>query len=275
MNEKPHYQTHRAWQQFVSIMRGTAIAIGWIVILLCFGLASTSAQTPSSQDANSNSKETADKIYHVGGGVTPPRVTHSPDPELSEEARKKGYGGTCVLILVVDTKGLPQDIKVTRAAGMGLDEKAIEAVRKWKFKPAMKDGVPVAVKINIEINFNLGDDTANNYQMLFEKADAGDATAQFKLSQAFHSGNGLPKDESRGFAYLEKAAKQGLPQAQFAMGEYFSSHNDDLVTAYVWYALAQRNRYQHSDKKMKDLAKKMTPEQLAEARQRVESNNPF
>ncbi len=275
MNVKPHYQTHRDWQQFVSILRGATFAIGWIVILLCFGLALTSAQTQPSQEAESSKTATENEVFRVGGGVSPPTIVHAPDPEYSKQARNARLQGTCVLWLVVDAKGMPRDIMIKRSLGMGLDEEAIEAVRLWRFKPAMKDGVPVAVRIAIEVAFHLGDDPANNFQMLFEKADAGDATAQFKLSQALHSGNGLPKDESRGFAYLEKAAKQGLPQAQFAMGEYFSSHNDDLVTAYVWYALAQRNRYKLSDKKMKELAKKMTPEQLTEARRRVDSNNPI
>ncbi len=74
----------------------------------------------------------------------------------------------------------------------------------------------------------------------------------------------------RGFSYLEKAAKQNLPPAQFAMGEYFSSRKNDLVTAYVWYSLARKSRYKDSDEKLRELAAKMTPEQLGEARQRVD-----
>jgi TonB family protein len=233
------------------------------------------AQTQPSQGTNLGKEGPGDGTFRVGGGVSAPRVTYAPDPEYSEKARKAGYRGTCVLWLVVDAKGLPRDIRVTRAVGMGLDEKAIEAVRTWRFKPAMKNGVPVAVQINVEVNFRLYGGPANEVQKLFEKADAGDAKAQFELSQAFLSGRDLPKDESRGFTYLEKAAKQGLPKAQFAMGEYLLSHGNDLVTAYMWYALAQQNRYKHSDKKMKELAKKMTPEQLVEARQRVESGKPF
>jgi len=221
--------------------------------------------------ANSKTEETADKIYVAGHGVTPPRAIYSPDPEFSEEARHAGHRGTCVLWLIVDNKGTPRDIMVKRSLGMGLDEKAVETVRQWKFKPAMKDGVPVAVQVSIEISFRLYDGLDDT----FVKADAGDANAQFVLSQAFFSDRRLQKDESRGFAYLEKAAKQGLPEAQFAMGDYLSSHGNDLVTAYVWYALAHRNRYQHSDKRMKELAKKMTPDQLTEARRRVDSKNPI
>ncbi len=93
--------------------------------------------------------------FRVGGGVSAPRALDTPDPEYSEEARKAKYQGTCVLWLIVGPDGKPRDIKVARALGMGLDQKAIEAVRNWKFEPAMKDGKPVAVQINVEVNFRL------------------------------------------------------------------------------------------------------------------------
>jgi TonB family protein len=253
-------------------MRSKAPAFGWIALLLFSGLAQICAQTQSSPGADSSEKGTGDRIYRVGGGVSPPRAISSPDPEYSERARKEGYGGTCVLVLIVDPKGLPRDIRVTRALGLGLDEKAIEAVRSWTFHPAMKDGIPVAVRINVEVSFHL--DNEDKLKKLFDKADAGDAKAQFEVSQVFLSGHDL-FDESRGLPYLEKAAKQGLPKAQFAMGEYVSSRKNDLVTAYVWYALAQRHHYKNSDRRMNELAEKMTPEQLVEARRGAESNNPF
>jgi protein TonB len=76
--------------------------------------------------------------------------------EYSKEARKAHYQGVCLLRLVVDAQGNPQNPRVIRALGMGLDEKAIEAVRRYKFKPAMKDGTtPVPVMIMMEINFRL------------------------------------------------------------------------------------------------------------------------
>lgn len=255
-------------------MRSATFAIGWIALLLFYGLTPICAQTQPSQDTDSGKKGPGDGTFRVGSGVSAPRAIYSPDPEYSERARKAGYRGTCVLWLVVDAKGQPRDIKVAHALGMGLDEKAIEAVRQWRFSPAMKNGAPVAVQINVEISFRLYGGLDDKFQKLFEKADAGDAKAQFEVSQVFLSGHDA-FDESRGFPYLEKAAKQGLPKAQFAMGEYLSSHGNDLVTAYVWYALAQRSRYKHSDKKMKELAEKMTPEQLVEARRRAESSSPF
>lgn len=94
-------------------------------------------------------------VYRVGGAVNPPRVLYSPDPEYSDEARKAKYQGVCVLTLIVGPDGLPRDIKVARSVGMGLDEKAIEAVRKWKFQPSELHGKPVAVAINVELNFRL------------------------------------------------------------------------------------------------------------------------
>ena len=94
-------------------------------------------------------------IFRVGGGVSPPKATFAPDPEYSEEARKAKYQGTVVLFLIVGPDGRPRDIRVARSLGMGLDEKAIEAVRRWRFEPAQKDGRAVAVQINVEVNFNL------------------------------------------------------------------------------------------------------------------------
>jgi periplasmic protein TonB len=94
-------------------------------------------------------------IYRVGGGVSAPRAVFAPDPEYSEEARKAKYQGTVVLWMIVGPDGRPRDIKVARSVGMGLDEKAIEAVRTWRFEPARKDGQPVAVQINVEVSFRL------------------------------------------------------------------------------------------------------------------------
>jgi len=94
-------------------------------------------------------------VFRVGGGVSAPRALYAPDPEYSEEARKAKYQGVCVLWLVVGPDGHPRDIKIARSLGLGLDEKAIEAVKTWKFEPAMKDGKPVAVQINVEVSFRL------------------------------------------------------------------------------------------------------------------------
>jgi len=96
-------------------------------------------------------------LYRVGtGGVSAPQVLHSVDPEFSDEARRAKYQGLCLISLIVDAQGNPQNPRVIRTLGMGLDEKALEAVRQYKFRPAMKDGrTPVPVQITIEVNFRL------------------------------------------------------------------------------------------------------------------------
>jgi periplasmic protein TonB len=93
--------------------------------------------------------------YRIGGGVSAPTVLVKSEPEYSEEARKAKWQGTVLISLVVDEQGLPKNIKVVRALGLGLDEKAIEAVQKWRFKPGTKDGKPVPVQATIEVNFRL------------------------------------------------------------------------------------------------------------------------
>ena len=95
-------------------------------------------------------------VYQVGGGISAPTVIHSVEAEFSDEARRAKYQGVCMVSLIVDAQGNPQDIHVARALGMGLDEKAIEAIKQYKFKPAMKDGkTAVPVMITIEVDFRL------------------------------------------------------------------------------------------------------------------------
>jgi TonB family protein len=92
----------------------------------------------------------------VGGRVSGPVPLFQPEAEFSDEARRAKYQGVCLVGLIVDAQGNPQNVHIVRALGMGLDEKAMEAVRKYKFKPAMRDGrTPVAVPVNIEVNFRL------------------------------------------------------------------------------------------------------------------------
>jgi periplasmic protein TonB len=94
--------------------------------------------------------------YHVGGGISAPVPLNSVEAEFSDEARRAKYQGVCLIQMIVDAQGNPQNPRVIRPLGMGLDEKALEAVRKYRFKPAMKDGkTPVPVMITVEVNFRL------------------------------------------------------------------------------------------------------------------------
>jgi periplasmic protein TonB len=94
-------------------------------------------------------------VYKVGGGISAPQAISTPDPEYTEEARNAKTQGTCILWLIVDDHGNPRDIRVVRGLGHGLDAKAIEAVKQWKFQPAEKDGHPVNVQISVEVGFRL------------------------------------------------------------------------------------------------------------------------
>ncbi len=94
-------------------------------------------------------------VYRVGGEVSAPVLISKTEPEYSEEARKAKYSGTVLLSLVVGADGLPRDIKVIRPLGLGLDEKAIEAVQKWRFRAGVKGGRPVATQATIEVSFRL------------------------------------------------------------------------------------------------------------------------
>jgi len=89
------------------------------------------------------------------GGPTKPRVIYAPEPEFSEQARKAGVQGTILLTVTVDADGDVADVKVVKGLGSGLDEKAIEAVRKWKFKPGTEDGTPVRSEVAVEVSFHL------------------------------------------------------------------------------------------------------------------------
>jgi TonB family protein len=94
-------------------------------------------------------------VYRVGGGVTAPHAIYDPEPDYSDEARKSKYQGTVILGVIIDADGRVWDARVVRSLGMGLDEKALETVRTWRFAPARKDGQPVPVQVNIEISFRL------------------------------------------------------------------------------------------------------------------------
>ncbi len=111
--------------------------------------------TPNKPPAKT-SAQSQETVYKAGrDGVTAPRVFYAPNPEYSKKARQAKYQGTVVLMATVSASGDVADVRVLNSLGMGLDEKAIEAVRTWKFKPATKDGKPVAVEVAVEVSFTL------------------------------------------------------------------------------------------------------------------------
>lgn len=94
-------------------------------------------------------------VFRIGGGVSEPQVIYAPEAEFSDEARRAKYQGEVMVRIIVDTQGNVQDARIVRPLGMGLDEKALEAVRQYKFRPARKDGRPVPVYMTVAVNFRL------------------------------------------------------------------------------------------------------------------------
>ena len=110
------------------------------------------AQGTKATPARPDSVSTA---VRVGNGVTAPSVLYKVDPEYTEEARLAKYQGTVVVSAEIGTDGLAYNMRAIRGLGLGLDEKAIEAISQWKFRPGSKNGQPVPVMATIEVNFRL------------------------------------------------------------------------------------------------------------------------
>src|SRR5579864_4223885 len=91
----------------------------------------------------------------IGHKITPPQLIHKVEPEFSEAARKAKYQGVVVLTIEVDTSGRPRNLRVVEQLGLGLDEKAIEAVSQWKFRPGYQDGRPVVTTATVQVSFRL------------------------------------------------------------------------------------------------------------------------
>ncbi len=97
----------------------------------------------------------AAKLKRIGGAVTAPVLLSQVAPEFSKAARASKVHGNVLLNVVIGIDGTPARISVVRPGGMGLDEKAEEAVLQYRFRPATQNGVPVAVELNIDVNFQL------------------------------------------------------------------------------------------------------------------------
>ena len=230
----------------------------------------------------------------------PPILVHKVEPLYSLEAQAARYEGRALLEAVVDISGMPTAIKVLSPVGMGLDQMAIECVQQWRFKPGLKSGNPVPVKVSLEINFrmagskvsasrfakleatrtqyNLGvaalsgkegsPDYAKALKAFREPADDGYALAQLALAKMYLYGTGVQRDPQMAAVWCLKAARQGLPEAQFLSG-LMAARGDgvtqDSAGAVDWYrksaaqghAKAQLNlglAYEKGDGVKQDLA---------------------
>jgi periplasmic protein TonB len=115
-------------------------------LLLIAVLAATTLQAQPPEDS---------KVYKVGGAVSRPRVISKVEPEYTAEALKAGREGTVVLQVTVTRDGVASEIHIVQPLGLGLDEKATDAVQQWRFKPGEKSGEPVPVMVDVLVKFRL------------------------------------------------------------------------------------------------------------------------
>jgi periplasmic protein TonB len=114
--------------------------------MACLILANSAAFSDDDEDAS-------EKVYELGPGMTPPKVTKQVAPRKST-AHGVRIVGTVTVVLVVSSKGIPKDVRVVKGLDKELDQSTVEAVEQWQFEPARKDGKPVAVRVSLDIAFH-------------------------------------------------------------------------------------------------------------------------
>lgn len=125
--------------------------------LLIVGLTPPCAALGATQSTFQSKSKDVDQSIAITDDITPPRLAEVASPDYTAEAKKKKIEGAVTLAIVVDKKGDVIDARVVKGLGYGLDENAIIAVKEWKYKPAEKDGEPVAVKMEVTVDFSLRD----------------------------------------------------------------------------------------------------------------------
>jgi TonB family protein len=216
----------------------------------------------------------------------PPVLIQKVEPEYTVKARRANISGKTLLIIVVDVDGVPKDIKVVSPLGGGLDLRAVEAVKLWRFKPGMRDGVPVAVKAQVEVMFRLCNDfddcsaqgskdierlegarTSYNlgvHQMVGDLAGGKDLKAAFAsvtkaaeqqfppaevmLGRFYRDGLGTPKDDAKAVEWFDRAAGHGDPNGQFELGiMYRAGRGVEIDEAYGMKLLTKAAEQDHAE----------------------------
>jgi TonB family protein len=203
-------------------------------------------------------------------GVKKPELIKRVEPGYPEEARRARQQGTAILLVVIDEQGVPSRIKIVSPLGHGLDEQAVAAVEQWRFKPATKDGIPVAVEAQVEVNFrfqgsqfntkvegarstyNLGVDHLNRkeYQQAIKSFEAA-AAAEFgpslvALGKVYLEGLGVSADSKRAADYARRAADLKVPAGQFLLGTLYEEGlgvDRDYAEAIRLYELAAKQNF--------------------------------
>src|SRR5262249_27255911 len=115
----------------------------------CSGISSTRAAGNFSIQADGTN------LYRMGPGIVAPIPLFHPEPQYTDAARKAKVSGTLVLSLTGKPDGTVHDLRIERSLRPDLDDQALNTVGTWRFQPGTKDGTPVAVRLNVEVSFNL------------------------------------------------------------------------------------------------------------------------
>lgn len=124
----------------------------WFTILLTASMAFTAFLTGAEPD---KTPPTAEKVYEIGGDVKAPKLVHVVEPDLDSHSEAAFVAGVVKIQVVLTKEGIPTNPKVLASISKRQDEKAVEAVRQWRFKPATKDEAPVSVRVTVEVDFHL------------------------------------------------------------------------------------------------------------------------
>jgi TonB family protein len=236
-----------------------------IVVFLCATLA-------VAQDQDS-AKEI---VYKVGGSVKAPVPIYQPDPELPERMGRAGCGGRVTVQAVLDTQGVPRDIVAIKSTTPELEPAAISAISNSRFKPAMKDGKPVAVHIMIDVEFRTaGSSGSCNLPTPWESQICSRHTRSkqppSESENAFMDACMLWKDDKSTKKIAEKflqAAELGETDAQLVLGGLYLEGRGVKKSkgeALKWFRIAQTNGNLYAPTEVERLIKKMKPKETAEA----------
>jgi TonB family protein len=229
-------------------------------------------------------------VYWLNDTIIRPKATHTPDPEYSDLGRMMKLNTVSVLRCVIRPDGRAYVIEVKRPAGAGLDELAIEAIEKWRFKPATKQGVAVAVETPVEITFHMDlqgdfDSVTNRLNRIARKskvtdlqklAENGDRQAQLLLGYLYWTGREPGRyedaDPLASIAWLKRAADQGSGTAAYLLGFVDQDRQPrqfDYARCYKWWAIAWVAKMPIDKEIVGNVAQKIKPKDLLAVQQQT------
>jgi TonB family protein len=175
------------------------LILPWLAILTIAFSASSAAQEPTDRSAP----------LRIGPGISPPRIVDKVEPQYSPLAEADHVQGTVVIQIVVDERGVPRNIQVISPLGYGLDERAEEAVAKWRFIPGMKDGKPVRVQAQVQVNFR--------FPEIWFDAKAEQRRTSFNLAIKSLEGTRAAARDSA-IKTIQDLARENFPAAMYLVG---------------------------------------------------------